>query len=182
MTRYSQTGTSTGELYGFPRTSDGLIKFGFRGAKWTNYAFNSNSGRIISHPKTEVQTIPTRAMDVIRAFCKENLPELLTLPIQKGGFAGIRIRWTTTSLLIMFRVRRDFWWRVGEVDMDSSSSLSLGGTSLILSRERIRPTRDCLSGGMYRKTREMGWKRELQDGELWISSPLPEHGSCNSPL
>jgi hypothetical protein len=28
----------------------------------------------------------------------------------------------------------------------------------------------------------MGWKRELQDGELWISSPLPEHGSCNSPL
>jgi sarcosine oxidase/L-pipecolate oxidase len=93
MAGYSQSGTSTGGLYGFPRTSDGLIKFGFRGAKWTNYAFKSNSGRIISYPKTDVQTIPTRAMDVIQEFCKENMPELLTLSIQKR-----RLCWYTDSV------------------------------------------------------------------------------------
>jgi sarcosine oxidase/L-pipecolate oxidase len=78
MTGYTQSGTSTGGLYGFPRTTDGLIKFGFRGAKWTNYTFQSPSGRVISYPKTDGQTIPTRAMDVIQAFCQENMLELLT--------------------------------------------------------------------------------------------------------
>jgi len=93
MSGYTQSGSNTGGLYGFPRTTDGLVKFGFRGAKWTNYSFRNPSGRVVSYPKTDGQTIPTRAMDVIQVFCKENMPELLTLPIEKG-----RLCWYTDSV------------------------------------------------------------------------------------
>ncbi|KAK7716568.1 hypothetical protein SLS57_006596 [Botryosphaeria dothidea] len=84
--------TSVGGLYGFPRTPDGVVKFGFRGAKWTNYA-TKHGDKPISFPKTGGGEVPERAMDVVQAFCKENLPELLQLPIETA-----RLCWYTDSV------------------------------------------------------------------------------------
>ncbi|KAH7054286.1 FAD dependent oxidoreductase [Macrophomina phaseolina] len=87
-----QNRTSVGGLYGFPRTPDGVVKFGFRGAKWTNYAARHGEKRV-SCPKTGLGEVPEAAMDVVQAFCKENLPELLGLPIETA-----RLCWYTDSV------------------------------------------------------------------------------------
>lgn len=80
-----ELGRNLGGLYGMPRTPEGVVKVAFRGAKWTNYAHRSNaSGREISYPKTDVDEIPEEAMQVIRTFCEENLPELLDLELERG--------------------------------------------------------------------------------------------------
>ncbi|KAL1305405.1 hypothetical protein AAFC00_002293 [Neodothiora populina] len=90
------TGTSTGGLYSFPRTADGLIKFGFRGVKYTNYAWpptRDPEGRLISYPKTDLDVVPQRALEACRAFCRENMPDLLELDMQRG-----RLCWYTDSV------------------------------------------------------------------------------------
>ncbi|KAG9686125.1 nucleotide-binding domain-containing protein, partial [Aureobasidium melanogenum] len=87
---YSET---PGGLYGFPRTPEGVMKFGFRGAKWTNYTHKSSSGNKISYPKTDIQEIPERAFNVVKAFCTENMPDLLDLELQRG-----RLCWYTDSV------------------------------------------------------------------------------------
>lgn len=84
---------SSGGLYGFPRTPTGLIKIGFRGAKFTSYTFSTPSGKSISYPKTKTNSIPTKAMSVITSFCAENLPELLECPL-----VGNRLCWYTDSV------------------------------------------------------------------------------------
>ncbi|KAJ9619297.1 hypothetical protein H2203_008626 [Taxawa tesnikishii (nom. ined.)] len=94
--------TSTGGLYGMPRTKDGLIKFGFRGAKWTNYAFQTTeAGRKISYPKTDVEEVPEKALDAVRAFCRENMPDLLELDLARG-----RLCWYTDSVDNSFLIDR----------------------------------------------------------------------------
>ncbi|KAL1619666.1 hypothetical protein SLS54_006603 [Diplodia seriata] len=88
--------TSVGGLYGFPRTADGVVKFGFRGAKWTNYAYEKDEGgkkKKLSFPKTGGGEVPEKAMEVVEKFCEENLPELLTLPIETA-----RLCWYTDSV------------------------------------------------------------------------------------
>lgn len=90
---YTRNGTSNGGFYGFPRTPDGLIKFGFRGAKWTNYTFTSPDGKKISYPKTDFDEVPERALEVVRQFCAENMPDLLDLELQRG-----RLCWYTDSV------------------------------------------------------------------------------------
>jgi len=93
LSGYVHSGTCNGGIYGFPRTSDGLIKIGFRGAKWTNYTFTNEKGRAISYPKTDVESMPTPAMDAIQGFLKENMPELLNFPIHY-----IKLCWYTDSV------------------------------------------------------------------------------------
>lgn len=87
-------GTSTGGLYGLPRTPDGIVKFGFRGAKWTNYTWKTTEvGRKVSYPKTDLDQIPEKAFDTVRAFCKENMQDLLGLDMYRG-----RLCWYTDSV------------------------------------------------------------------------------------
>lgn len=110
MEDYARSGTSTGGLYGLPRTPDGIVKFGFRGAKWTNYAFSasestssseatseadalSTTARKISYPLTTLTSIPDLALQACRSFCQTNLPDLLTLPMQRS-----RLCWYTDSI------------------------------------------------------------------------------------
>lgn len=86
--------TSVGGLYGFPRTPDGVVKFGFRGAKWTDYSHrDGGSGALVSYPRTGGGEVPRAAMEVVEAFCAENLPELLELPVETA-----RLCWYTDSV------------------------------------------------------------------------------------
>lgn len=86
-------GTSNGGLYGFPRTKDGILKFGFRGVKWTNYTYQTTeAGRQVSYPKTDLDKIPQEAFEAVQAFCRENMPDLLELDMQRG-----RLCWYTDS-------------------------------------------------------------------------------------
>lgn len=95
-------GTSNGGLYGFPRTKAGLVKFGFRGAKWTNYTWRTTeAGRKISYPKTDVEEVPEKALEVVKAFCRENMPDLLELDLQRG-----RLCWYTDSVDNSFLIDR----------------------------------------------------------------------------
>ncbi len=81
-------------LYGMPRTPEGVLKVAFRGAKWTNYSSHSHvTGRPLSYPKTDVDEIPEEAMRVIKTFCKENLPDLLDLELERG-----RLCWYSDSV------------------------------------------------------------------------------------
>ncbi|KAK8217341.1 hypothetical protein M8818_001594 [Zalaria obscura] len=97
-----KSGTTIGGLYGFPRTNDGIIKFGFRGTKWTNYAFKTTeSGRMISYPRTDLNEVPETALNVVRAFCKENMPDLLELEMARG-----RLCWYTDSVDDSFLIAR----------------------------------------------------------------------------
>jgi sarcosine oxidase/L-pipecolate oxidase len=85
---------SIGGLYGLPRTPEGVVKFGFRGSKWTNYSrTNTSTGTAISVPKTNLAEVPEEAMRVCRAFCAENLPDLLDLELEQG-----RLCWYTDSV------------------------------------------------------------------------------------
>lgn len=90
-----ERGTSNGGLYGLPRTKDGIVKFGFRGAKFTNYTFSSivEAGRKVSYPITGGKDIPELALRTCRTFCAENLPDLLELEMHRG-----RLCWYTDSV------------------------------------------------------------------------------------
>jgi sarcosine oxidase/L-pipecolate oxidase len=93
---------SIGGLYGLPRTPEGVIKFGFRGVKWTNYSrTNELTGAAISYPKTDLTEVPQEAMRVCRSFCAENLPDLLDLKLQPG-----RLCWYTDSVDNNFLISR----------------------------------------------------------------------------
>jgi sarcosine oxidase/L-pipecolate oxidase len=85
---------SIGGLYGLPRTPEGIVKFGFRGSKWTNYSrTDPSTGTAISFPETDLNEVPEEAMRVCRAFCAENLPDLLDLELERG-----RLCWYTDSV------------------------------------------------------------------------------------
>ncbi|KAI4732120.1 nucleotide-binding domain-containing protein [Aureobasidium sp. EXF-10728] len=93
----SSSSPTIGGLYGFPRTPQGTLKFGFRGAKWTNYTHtsppSSTTNLKISYPRTDIQEIPERAFNVVKAFCAENMPDLLDLELERG-----RLCWYTDSV------------------------------------------------------------------------------------
>jgi sarcosine oxidase/L-pipecolate oxidase len=90
---YAWGGWSKGSgIGGFPRTETGIMKIGFRGKKYTNYATIELDGQRhrLSVPKTrytpETETrITKEAVDTLKAFIKENLPELTAF-----GIAGCR--------------------------------------------------------------------------------------------
>lgn len=86
--------TSNGGLYAFPRTESGLIKFGFRGVKFTNYTWQQpDSGKAISYPRTNLDAIPETALKAIHSFCTQNAPDILALPLQT-----CRLCWYTDSI------------------------------------------------------------------------------------
>ncbi|KAJ5088673.1 hypothetical protein N7456_012289 [Penicillium angulare] len=91
LTGTSLVGTEVGGIYGFPRTSDGVIKIGFRGVKWTNFTYSNAEGRLISYPEADPVGIPSQALDTIEKFCKENMPDLVGLPLTT------RLCWYTDS-------------------------------------------------------------------------------------
>ncbi|EKV04227.1 putative sarcosine oxidase [Penicillium digitatum] len=93
-------GTEVGGIYGFPRTQDGVIKIGFRGTKWTNLAYSNAQGRLISYPETSPIGLPNKAMENIREFCKENMPDLVGLPL------STRLCWYTDSVDSSFLIDR----------------------------------------------------------------------------
>ncbi|TPX09912.1 uncharacterized protein E0L32_008934 [Thyridium curvatum] len=70
-----------GGLYGFPRDSNGLLKIGYRGTKYTNPKVQSD-GKERSVPITRwsksepLTTIPVQAMKTIDRFVDSHLPEL----------------------------------------------------------------------------------------------------------
>ena len=91
---YKSHSNDVAGIYGLPRTPEGVIKMAFRGAKWTNYARKSEAtGRAISYPKTNTHQIPEEAMRVLRAFCEENMPDLLELELDRG-----RLCWYSDSV------------------------------------------------------------------------------------
>ena len=93
MNSYQTPGHDIGGIYGLPRTPEGLVKIAFRGAKWTNYARTSETGRQISYPKTDVDTVPQEAMRVLKSFCEENLPDLVELSLESP-----RLCWYSDSI------------------------------------------------------------------------------------
>jgi sarcosine oxidase / L-pipecolate oxidase len=92
---------TVGGIYGLPRTPEGIVKIAFRGAKWTNYSRERADGRPLSYPKTDVKAISAEAMRVIRAFCRENLPDLLDLQLEYA-----RLCWYTDSVNNSFLIDR----------------------------------------------------------------------------
>ncbi|KAF6808334.1 hypothetical protein CMUS01_13915 [Colletotrichum musicola] len=98
---YKMRDGAGGGLYGFPRTDDGWLKIGYRGTKYTNPVTLAD-GKERSVPVTRwsaatspgmsgkggerLTKIPQQALDVIRAFLSENLPEL--------GAGGIDVSFT----------------------------------------------------------------------------------------
>ncbi|KAK4504457.1 hypothetical protein PRZ48_005373 [Zasmidium cellare] len=81
MSSYDREKRRVAGIFGFPRTSEGVVKLCFTGAQWTDYTHRSQeSDRLISFPRTETDgKIPEEAMLALRSFCAENLPELLDL-------------------------------------------------------------------------------------------------------
>ena len=93
-------GTEVGGIYGFPRTSDGLVKIGFRGAKWTNFTCSNAQGRLVSYPMPHAPGIPRPGMAAIERFCAENMPDLVGLPL------SARLCWYTDSIDNSFLIDR----------------------------------------------------------------------------
>lgn len=88
-----------GGLYGFPRDENGYLKLGYRGTKYTNPE-RQGDGVERSVPITrwtkgqKLKEIPAQAMNVLRRFITENLPE-----IEEEGIKieTTRICWYTDS-------------------------------------------------------------------------------------
>ncbi|KAF6814069.1 sarcosine oxidase [Colletotrichum sojae] len=84
-------------LYGFPVDEDGLLKIGYRGTKYTNPRVQPD-GRERSVPVTrwsegeQVLAAPAKALEVIRRFTDEYLPELTGLDVWMT-----RLCWYTDS-------------------------------------------------------------------------------------
>lgn len=94
MTTYDHDHNPLGGIFGFPRTPEGVVKICFTGAQWTNYTQRSrSSGKEISFPKTDGEKIPGEAMDALRTFCADNLPELLDLEPET-----VRLCWYSDSV------------------------------------------------------------------------------------
>ncbi|KAL3431908.1 FAD dependent oxidoreductase [Aspergillus tetrazonus] len=84
-----------GALYGFARDANGILKIGYRGAKFTNPQTQSD-GAARSVPITRwtpqsTRQLPLSAARVIQKFVQENLPELITCPTKS------RLCWYTDS-------------------------------------------------------------------------------------
>ncbi|KAJ4185839.1 hypothetical protein NW755_008291 [Fusarium falciforme] len=84
-------------LYGFPVDEQGHLKIGYRGTKYTNPRVQLD-GRERSVPVTrwtedeQIRKVPTKAVEVIRKFTDEYLPELANIDI-----LTTRLCWYTDS-------------------------------------------------------------------------------------
>lgn len=98
---YGLTGHSSpefGGFYGFPRTSAGKLKIGYRGRKWTNYQTNAKTGQRLSVPKTKYTTdkqvnLPKKAIVYLKQVIGEMFPQLKDI-----GITDTRMCWYTDSL------------------------------------------------------------------------------------
>ncbi|KIY44628.1 nucleotide-binding domain-containing protein [Fistulina hepatica ATCC 64428] len=89
-----------GNVYGFPRTEDGVIKIGYRGLKWTNFVQHPlDPARRISVPKTRYTDlnetrVPVIAFEAIKTTVKQVFPDLA----EAGRIIGTRLCWYCDSL------------------------------------------------------------------------------------
>ncbi|KIY47042.1 FAD dependent oxidoreductase [Fistulina hepatica ATCC 64428] len=89
-----------GNIYGFPTTENGILKIGYRGLKWTNFAEHPLApGLRISVPKTKFTAqketrIPLVAAEVIKHTIKALFPDL----IGSSKIVATRLCWYCDSL------------------------------------------------------------------------------------
>ncbi|KAL1762840.1 FAD dependent oxidoreductase-domain-containing protein [Schizophyllum commune] len=87
-------------IYGFPRTDDGIIKIGYRGIKFTNFVDHPFApGLRISYPKTKYTEVketrvPVVSIEVVKDTIKEILPDLA----EHGKIVDTRLCWYCDSL------------------------------------------------------------------------------------
>ncbi|KAL1734036.1 FAD dependent oxidoreductase-domain-containing protein [Schizophyllum commune] len=87
-------------IYGFPRTDDGIIKIGYRGIKFTNFVEHPLApGLRISSPKTKYtevkeSRVPVISIEVVKDTIKEILPDLA----EHGRIVDTRLCWYCDSL------------------------------------------------------------------------------------
>ncbi|KAL1723076.1 FAD dependent oxidoreductase-domain-containing protein [Schizophyllum commune] len=87
-------------IYGFPRTEDGIIKIGYRGIKFTNFVDHPLApGLRISYPKTKYTAekesrVPVISIEVVKDTIKEILPDLA----EHGKIVDTRLCWYCDSL------------------------------------------------------------------------------------
>ena len=93
MTTYDHRKNKIAGIFGFPRTPERTIKLCFTGAQWTNYVHKSETGRETSYPNIDTNKTPEEAMHALRAFCEENMPELLELEPE-----NLRLCWYSDSV------------------------------------------------------------------------------------
>ncbi|TDZ49795.1 L-pipecolate oxidase [Colletotrichum trifolii] len=96
----SVTGKDIGTIYVLPRTSDGLIKIGYRGTKFTNFqpapptAGYSQEGQwSVPLSPAESRQVPERAKEAINPFVSIFLPDLAG-----KGYYSTKLCWYTDSL------------------------------------------------------------------------------------
>ncbi|TDZ36701.1 Extracellular metalloprotease [Colletotrichum spinosum] len=96
----SVTGKDIGTIYVLPRTSDGLIKIGYRGTKFTNFqpapptAGYSQEGQwSVPLSPAESRQVPERAKEAINPFVSIFLPDLAG-----KSFYSTKLCWYTDSL------------------------------------------------------------------------------------
>ncbi|TDZ16290.1 L-pipecolate oxidase [Colletotrichum orbiculare MAFF 240422] len=96
----SVTGKDIGTIYVLPRTSDGLIKIGYRGTKFTNFqpapptAGYSQEGQwSIPLSLAESRQVPERAREAIKPFVSIFVPDLAG-----KSFYSTKLCWYTDSL------------------------------------------------------------------------------------
>ncbi|KAL1626668.1 hypothetical protein SLS54_002831 [Diplodia seriata] len=93
-------GKDTGSVYAFPRTSDGLVKIGYRGIKFTNFQpapsgtpFTQGDQWSVPLPPADSAILPQAAVNAIRHFVSIFLPEFKDAP-----FHSTKLCWYTDSL------------------------------------------------------------------------------------
>ncbi|KAK2595479.1 hypothetical protein QQS21_006819 [Conoideocrella luteorostrata] len=96
----TSNGKDTGSIYVFPRTSDGVIKIGYRGVKFTNFQkapdgvpFCQDGQWSIPLPYEDCRAVPQRAEEAIRTFVSIFLPEF-----DGVDFDTTKLCWYTDSL------------------------------------------------------------------------------------
>ncbi|ETS87135.1 hypothetical protein PFICI_00963 [Pestalotiopsis fici W106-1] len=95
-----ENGKDTGSVYVFPRTTDGLIKIGYRGIKFTNFVpapkgtpFTQDGQWSVPLPPGKPEQLPRPAVEAIRRFVSVFLPEFAKVPFHSSKFC-----WYTDSL------------------------------------------------------------------------------------
>ncbi|KAK5031947.1 hypothetical protein LTS07_004568 [Exophiala sideris] len=93
--KYKIRDGAAGGLYGFARDSQGRVKIGYRGTKYTNPQTQPD-GAVRSVPITRwtresTRQLPHQAAEVIKGFVQQYLPELLSCPMKS------RLCWYTDS-------------------------------------------------------------------------------------
>ncbi|KAJ0348551.1 hypothetical protein COL154_006400 [Colletotrichum chrysophilum] len=93
-------GKDIGSIYVFPRTSDGLIKIGYRGVKFTNFqpappdaGFTQDGKWSVPMSPADSRVVPDRAREAIKPFVSIFLPDF-----KEQDFYSTKMCWYTDSL------------------------------------------------------------------------------------